>query len=262
MVDKLISGPDGQMLAALPRQDIRGMGEIYEVRCGRERPRFYRLERPGGVALGARDVTPEVTALLLDRLARAEKRADQRQRRDRRRLRQARHMCPADWQRKNDAVTLAQCHDGGRASGAGGPKRLRSDVLERLHRRGRLTLAQLQAGEELRHAWRVLTRGLYMSARRLERVQVEGRRRFEDPVGRMSHRDAARVKRYRRWAAAAAEKRLPARHAPNLTLLQLALDLVVDNLGPSQLERCHGMRNGTATDRLVEALELYQKVSD
>ena len=255
VVRKTIPGPDGRPLDVVERRDIRGMSHLFELRQPKSQPRFFRLGPEEHRAGKAREVTEEVTDLLLARLARSAFAAAGQRRMTRRRLQHARHNSPAEWQRRNDQV-LRQREEVPE-TGQMRERRLRTDVVDRLHRRGALSLEQLQAAEDLRAAWASLTRGLFMSARRLDARQVDGGGGFRDPVDRMRARDLARMKRYRPWASATGAVHVAARHTPGLTLLQLAIDMLVDNLGPTQVERRHGLRNGTATGWLRRALDMY-----
>lgn len=252
---KRIPGPDGTILLVEPRGDIRAMSHLFELRVPGELPRFYRLGPEERAAGRARDVTDEVTGFLVDGTARARRAATGQRRATRRRLGVARARTAAEWQRVNDPVEtmIEEVPE----NGASRVRRLRSDVVERLHRRGGLTLEQVQAAEAIRAAWAALTRGLFMSARRLDAVQVDGGRQYRDPLDRMHEREVALVARYKVFADWAGGRPVRAAKSPQLTLLQLTIDMLVDNLGPSQVERLHGLRNGSATGRLAEALDAF-----
>lgn len=72
----------------------------------------------------------------------------------------------------------------------------RSDVVEALHRRGRLGPEQLEAAREIRLVWEALGRGLFPRARSAEGRDLRGwipeppsRRPPRDPIERMNGRE-------------------------------------------------------------------------
>jgi hypothetical protein len=138
--------------------------------------------------------------------------------------------------------------------------KLRSDVVLKLHRGGRLRLEQLQAAEELRRIWQALGRGLFASAARLDApIGGASRKPDRDPLGALAAgEEIAYRRRYRPWSR---ELSIALAGGRRSTRLQLVLDIVVDNLGTRQADRQYGLRHGAALALLQSALLRYAEIA-
>ena len=69
-------------------------------------------------------------------------------------------------------------------------RKLRSDVVLRLYRRGSIDAVQRLAAEEIREVWMALARGMFPQSRFGIQLPVEakGKRSFREPFERMSDR--------------------------------------------------------------------------
>lgn len=177
-------------------------------------------------------------------------------------------------------------------------KKLRADVIEKLRHAGRLGNEQVQAAEEIRIVWQAFGRGMFPQASfRTTGVRDSLRAHFRDPIDRLTRKEELVWRqRYKPWSLEFSGEiarairggdegaRRQANSDPSqlrvdgrivwidgrassttreerLTRLQLTLDIVIDNLGPRQAERYHGLRHGAAVPILQEALLRYAEIA-
>lgn len=138
-------------------------------------------------------------------------------------------------------------------------RKLRSDVVLRLYRRGSIDAVQRLAAEEIREVWMALARGMFPQSRFGIQLPVEtkGKRSFREPFERMSDRQRRLYeRRYRLWIAETGRMKIGATR----TLAALVHEILIDNRGPRQLDRDWRLRNGSARDHLRDALDLYAAI--
>jgi len=88
-----------------------------------------------------------------------------------------------------------------------------------------------------------------------------GTRRFLDPADRLSLWEARQWSEcYAPWSREMGDAWVRCRRG-RLNRLGLVWAIVLDNMGPRQLEDLHGMRHGTARQILAEALWRYAEIS-
>ncbi len=140
-------------------------------------------------------------------------------------------------------------------------RKLRSDVVLRLYRRGSIDAVQRLAAEEIREVWMALARGMFPQSRFGIQLPVEakGRRSFREPFERMSERQRRLYeRRYRVWIAETGRMKIGATR----TLAALVHEILIDNRGPRQLDRAWRLRNGAAREHLRDALDLYAAIAE
>ena len=143
--------------------------------------------------------------------------------------------------------------------------KLRTDVIGKLHDGGHLRDEHVAAAEEISRLVLAFMRGLFPSSRPLDGTRgggaKGGTRRFLDPADRMSAWEARQWSQaYAPWSREMGEQWLSCRRG-RLNRLGLVWAVVLDNVGPRQLEQTHGMRHGTARKVLAEALWRYAEIS-
>jgi hypothetical protein len=146
--------------------------------------------------------------------------------------------------------------------------KLRTDLVLRLHRQGRLTIEQFQAAEEIRRVWQAVGRGLFPTAGTLDGVARAAPGQPRHPIDRMTDsEERAFRRRYRPWAREMDSAMFCQRRASNngggrgVSYLQLVYDMVIDNHGPRQVERLHRLRHGLAVKGLRTALQRYAELA-
>jgi hypothetical protein len=122
-----------------------------------------------------------------------------------------------------------------------------------------------EASEEISRLVLAFMRGLFPSSRPLDGTRgggaKGGTRRFLDPADRMSAWEARQWSQtYAPWSREMGEQWLSCRRG-RLNRLGLVWAVVLDNIGPRQLEQTHGMRHGSARKVLAEALWRYAEIS-
>ena len=143
--------------------------------------------------------------------------------------------------------------------------KLRTDVIGKLHNGGHLRDEHVAAAEEISQLVMAFMRGLFPSSRPLDGTRSgggkRGARQFLDPADRMDLWEARKWSEcYAPWSREMGEQWLSCRRG-RLNRLGLVWAVVLDNMGPRQLEQTHGMRHGTARKVLAEALWRYAKIS-
>lgn len=144
--------------------------------------------------------------------------------------------------------------------------KLRTDVIGKLHGGGHLRDEHVAAAEEINRLVLAFMRGLFPSSRPLDGTRgggggKRGARRFLDPADRLSLWEARKWSEcYAPWSREMGEQWLSCRRG-RLNRLGLVWAVVLDNMGPRQLEATHGMRHGTARKVLAEALWRYAEIS-
>lgn len=140
-------------------------------------------------------------------------------------------------------------------------RKLRRDLIEHLHAKGRLRAEHVRAAEEIRRIWQAFSRGLGPSAVNPEAFAGGGRSlRLRSPVDWLSdHEEIVWRKRYRPWAAETGA--MPSGGVIRISRLQIVVDLVVDNAGLRQVDAWYRMRNGSAFEHLRSALHRYAELA-
>lgn len=142
----------------------------------------------------------------------------------------------------------------------------KTDVLLKLVRddkgRGSLTPAQFGAGQEIRSIFEIITRKLSPSAVDPEQEPVDTSRGSYIPALAEipEHMEEKYHKNYLPWARAAEKIRVP--HTP-FNLFEFTVKMVVNNVGPRQLEDMYNLRRGrTASKHLSKSLGMYVDMSN
>lgn len=143
--------------------------------------------------------------------------------------------------------------------------KLRTDVIGKLHDGGHLRDEHVAAAEEINRLVLAFMRGLFPSSRPLDGTRggggKRGARRFLDPADRLSLWEARKWSEcYAPWSREMGGQWLSCRRG-RLNRLGLVWAVVLDNMGPRQLEATHGMRHGSARKVLAEALWRYAEIS-
>jgi hypothetical protein len=143
--------------------------------------------------------------------------------------------------------------------------KLRTDVIGKLHDGGHLRDEHVAAAEEINRLVLAFMRGLFPSSRPLDGTRGGGAkgsaRRFLDPADRLSLWEARKwSEAYAPWSREMGEQWVSCRRG-RLNRLGLVWAVVLDNIGPRQLEQTHGMRHGSARKVLAEALWRYAEIS-
>jgi len=142
--------------------------------------------------------------------------------------------------------------------------KLRTDVIGKLRDGGHLRDEHVAAAEEISRLVLAFMRGLFPSSRPLDGTRGgggKGARQFLDPADRMNLWEARKWSEcYAPWSREMGDQWLSCRRG-RLNRLGLVWAVVLDNMGPRQLEQTHGMRHGTARKVLAEALWRYAEIS-
>jgi hypothetical protein len=143
--------------------------------------------------------------------------------------------------------------------------KLRTDVIGKLHDGGHLRDEHVAAAEEISRLVLAFMRGLFPSSRPLDGTRGGGAkgsaRRFLDPADRLSLWEARQWSQaYAPWSREMGAEWVSCRRG-RLNRLGLVWAVVLDNVGPRQLEQTHGMRHGSARKILAEALWRYAEIS-
>lgn len=143
--------------------------------------------------------------------------------------------------------------------------KLRTDVIGKLHDGGHLRDEHVAAAEEISQLVMAFMRGLFPSSRPLDGTRSgggkRGARQFLDPADRLNMWEARKWSEcYAPWSREMGDEWLSCRRG-RLNRLGLVWAVVLDNMGPRQLEQTHGMRHGTARKVLAEALWRYAEIS-
>ena len=139
--------------------------------------------------------------------------------------------------------------------------KLRHDVVDRLHKEGRLRSEHLQAAREIRKLWEAFGRGMFPTAQDPAAThQAHRKAEYIDPIGRLSlAEEIAWRTRYRPWADEMSHEVVAA--TARISRLQLVIDIVVDNNGVREVEGWYRMRHGLALDYLRGALHRYCEIA-
>lgn len=146
--------------------------------------------------------------------------------------------------------------------------KLKSDVVLKLYQAKRLTREQFCAAEEIRQIWEALGRGMFPSSGAL--LFGTGGGSPGSPVERLSEDEENKWKNnYTPWAKGIGKDVVTPhtgtwRHKGNfVTYSQLVYDVVVDNRGPSQLEKEYKVPRGkgVVTKLLQTALTEYARIA-
>ena len=118
-------------------------------------------------------------------------------------------------------------------------KRMRTDQIDRLYESGKINMEHRAAALKIRTVWEAMARGLFPGASG-NMVGTKSRGTFRHPLERMSNREFfIWVMEYKPWATGPAAK-VAINYAPShfkISYLQICYNMIVDNYGPSQLER-------------------------
>ena len=146
----------------------------------------------------------------------------------------------------NAILVARQRHTDDKLGDAPGPtpqtaKRLRADVLRKLYDQQRLSNAEFKAAEEIRDVLHEIGKGLspYKAEEDLGTRVTGGGGAYRDPIEKMSAKAYRQWKsHYVPWSQAIGKETV----GDGVTRLQLVLDLVIENIGPSQLRSKYGLR--------------------
>lgn len=139
-------------------------------------------------------------------------------------------------------------------------RKLRADVIGRMWKNGTLDAYQHEAAREVSELYMVVMRAL-MPCRDPDAVIVDGggNKQYATPLEHIPTRlYAAYRERYKPFAQCAGVKEFTRdAHANRITVLQIVLDVALDNIGTSQLDKHYGVRNGACKAQLMAALDDY-----
>lgn len=125
--------------------------------------------------------------------------------------------------------------------------------------RYRLDRIQVLAAIDIEDHWLAIGRGLWAGASAYDVVGTAGRA-IRDPLDRMSKQDEARmVERYRPWAEIERERNVSGKGS--IGVIEAVVHVVIDNLGPTQVEARHGLRHGCVYRALHGSLARYCRVA-
>lgn len=129
-----------------------------------------------------------------------------------------------------------------------GLTRMRTDQLDRLYEAGKINMEQRAAAQKIRIVWESMGRGLFPGASAVGgMVGTKSRGSFRHPLERMSEREFfIWIKEYVPWANGQAAK-TAVHHSDTgfkISFARVCYHVVVDNLGPSQLERAWPVAKG------------------
>lgn len=135
--------------------------------------------------------------------------------------------------------------------------KLRTDTIAKLYNRGSIRAEQIDAAEEIALVYEAWGKCFFPKAKNLDRGAAAGT--FMDPVQRLSPFELGRWRdHYKPWADEMGRKTIG---RSRNTHLQLVLDVVVDNLGPRQLDELYGVKNGSCLETLQAALLRYCEIA-
>ena len=139
--------------------------------------------------------------------------------------------------------------------------KLRPDTVEALYRKGTIGEEERTAAEEIRDVHEALGRGLTPRAMDLRdagpRARAPGTR-FAAGLERMPDRLYRLWRRkYQVWVEECGGLRVVESNLIDYSLARLALDVIVEGKSLREIERTYGLRNGSLSARLVEALERW-----
>ena len=136
-------------------------------------------------------------------------------------------------------------------------RKLRADVILRLFAQGKLGRPEVTAAERIREARAAVARALY-PARVMEpqTTRVKGLWTGKSGIERLSDRELVLWTQYIGWAVGMTGQPFG---KSEVTKLEIVLDVIEENLGPSQIERLYGLpeAKGGVTRILADALFEY-----
>lgn len=147
--------------------------------------------------------------------------------------------------------------------------RMRTDQVDRLYEAERLNAAQRGAALKFRQIWEAFSRGLFPGAGSIGgMVGTKSRGRYRHPLERMTNRELfIWVKEYKPWATGIGAKTAFQTEYPDhppfiRSYLQVTYAVVVDNYGPSQLEKEWPIPKGKGliTGALAYALDHWNHI--
>lgn len=131
-------------------------------------------------------------------------------------------------------------------------RKLRRDVIQCLHDAGKLGDEQLRAAQEILSVYHAVTAGLWPKAQTYTRQS-----RGADVADWPASLRRAWAERYKPWVAEAERMMVK----PGLTLSALVIDMVVDNMGPKQIERHRRMDNRRVVRLIQAGLHRYAEMA-
>jgi hypothetical protein len=140
-------------------------------------------------------------------------------------------------------------------------RKLKPDTIGALYRKGTIGEAERAAAEEIRDVFEALGRGLTPQA--VDHRSAAPRNRgtttsFSVGLERMPGRLYGLWQRkYQTWAEDCGAVQLVQSNVVEYSQARLALDVIVDGKSLREIERGFGLRNGSLSPRLVEALEKW-----
>lgn len=139
--------------------------------------------------------------------------------------------------------------------------KLRPDTVEALYRKGTIGEEERTAAGEIRDVYEALGRGLTPQAMDLRdagpRARAPGTR-FAAGLERMPDRLYRLWRRkYQAWVEECGAVRVVESNLIDYNLARLALDVIVEGKSLREIERTYGLRNGSLSAKLVEALERW-----
>lgn len=142
-----------------------------------------------------------------------------------------------------------------------GDRRFRADVIARLARRGAIDDAEAGAAQEIRAVYLALCRGLFAHARDYGAAFAPGGRVPVSGIERLGEREAMLWREHWRPWSLEMGRVVIAGAKGQTTRLTVAIDIVIDNHGPRQSDRRHGLRHGRSLAEVRAALSRYAEVS-
>lgn len=139
--------------------------------------------------------------------------------------------------------------------------KLKRDLVEHLHSKGRLSAEHAQAAEEVRRIWQAFSRILGPSATN-PAMLATGRRPGNPGMAIDWLSDVEEIiwrDRYRPWASEMAAQ--PCGGTVRVTRFQVVLEIVVDNRSLRQTEGFYRMRHGAAFEIVRAALQRYAEIA-
>jgi hypothetical protein len=141
-----------------------------------------------------------------------------------------------------------------------GAGKLRKDVMGKLFHRGVLDRVHMSAAEEIERAWQALHRERFAASS--WREFVDEQRRAPDMIGKMQGRDYQLIRsRFAPWLVDIHRNPIVVEFVDQKMQYpgsrDIVMEILADNLGPSQADKKYKIRKGASQRILRGALERY-----
>jgi hypothetical protein len=137
-------------------------------------------------------------------------------------------------------------------------RKRKKDVVIEMEDRGHLMKDQVEAACEIREIFQMFETGMFAGSSYDFSGTGGGRRASRQPIERLTDRQAAIYKHcYTPWMTSVSKRMV----RPGYRLSAMCWEIIIDNVGTSQVAKARGMAKETVRDHLTDALDEYVHLS-